>query len=203
MFSAIASGFFAYRNAEKTKNGEVGRSAVALGQTAGIFGEISKYNNLVGNTARSAASVFSDLAKQNKAFEYVGKVTKFAINNVNPLICVSGGIKTAMSDDKIKTGITETAALTTMFAAEALVKDNYERISKNVYSKITKTEKLKPILEFLEKHKWTGKAGSVIKALSFVAASMTAYTIGEKIGNNMSEDVKKVINSHKKIDQKA
>lgn len=80
MFSAVASGIFAVRNADKTKNGEVGRSVVTLGQTAGVVQEIAKYDNVFANTARSAVSVFSDLAKQNKAFEYAGKVTQFAVN---------------------------------------------------------------------------------------------------------------------------
>lgn len=107
MFSAVASGIFAVRNADKTKHGEVGRSAVTLGQTAGLVQEIAKYDGLAANAARSTLSVFSDLAKQNKMFDYAGKVTKFAVNNVNPLICASGVIKTAMSDDKVGTGITE------------------------------------------------------------------------------------------------
>ena len=93
MFSAVASGIFAVRNAKKTENGEVGRSAVTLGQTAGVVQEVAKYDGTIAKTARSACSVFSDLAKENKAFEYAGKVTKFAVNNVNPLICVSGVIK--------------------------------------------------------------------------------------------------------------
>lgn len=54
MFSAVASGIFAYRNADKTQNGEIGRSAVALGQTAGLVQEVAKYDGLAANTARSA-----------------------------------------------------------------------------------------------------------------------------------------------------
>jgi len=127
VYSAVASGIFAVRNADKTSNGEVGRSAVALGQTAGVIQEIAKYDGIAAKTARSAVSVFSDLAKQHKAFEYAGKVTQFAVNNVNPLICVSGGIKTAMSDDKVKTGITEVAALSTMFAGEEFIKNKYDK----------------------------------------------------------------------------
>ena len=100
MFSAVASGIFAYRNADKTKNGDIGRGAVTLGQTAGLVQEVAKYDGFAANAARSTLSVFSDLAKQNKAFEYAGKVTKFAIDNVNPLICASSVIKTAMAEEK-------------------------------------------------------------------------------------------------------
>lgn len=195
MFSAVASGIFAVRNADKTKDGEVGRSAVTLGQTAGLVQEIAKYDGLAANAARSTLSVFSDLAKQNKMFDYAGKVTKFAVNNVNPLICASGVIKTAMSDDKVGTGITEAAALSTMFAGEELIKQNYDKAvnsktCKDLLAKASDTKCLKPVLEYLEKHKLSGKAGAIVKGLAFVGASMTSYAVGQKIGKDISKRVK-------------
>ncbi|MBO6087871.1 hypothetical protein J6P92_05955 [bacterium] len=185
MFSAIASSFFAVRNAKKTEDGEVGRSAVALGQTAGVVQEVAKYDGAIANTARSACSVFSDLAKQNKAFEYAGKVTKFAVNNVNPLICVSGGIKTMMSDDKVKTGTIEVAALTAMFAGEGLTKRYYDKAvsstaCKNMLQKASKVPVLKNLFGYLSKNNLNGKAGMIIKGATFVTASMSSYAIGEK-----------------------
>ena len=207
MFSAVASGIFAYRNANKTKNGDVGRGAVTYGQTAGLVQEVAKYDGLFANSARSALSVFSDLAKQNKAFEYAGKATQFAINNVNPLICASGVIKTAMSDDKIGTGITETAALTAMFAGEDFIKKHYEDFAssqktKDFLKKISENKFFKPLFEYLEKHKLNGKAGAVVKGLTFVAGSMTSYAVGEKIGKDVAKEVKSSLNV-KTIDKKA
>ncbi len=210
MYSAVASSFFAVRNAKKTENGEVGRSAVALGQTAGVVQEIAKYDGAVANTARSACSVFSDMAKQNKAFEYAGKFTKFAVNNVNPLICVSGGIKTLTSDDKIGTGITEVAALSAMFLGEGLTKKHYAKIvnsktCKNVVEKASKSKMFKPVLEYLKLNKLNGKAGLILKGLTFVIASITSYNIGEKVGKDIAKEVKKElgIGTPKKINQKA
>ena len=52
MFSAVASGIFAYRNADKTKNGDVGRGAVTYGQTAGLVQEVAKYDGAIANSAR-------------------------------------------------------------------------------------------------------------------------------------------------------
>lgn len=203
MFSAVASGIFAARNVDKTANGDIGRSTVALGQTAGLVQEVAKYDNVFAKGARSALSVFSDLAKENKAFEYAGKVTKFAINNVNPLICASGVVKTAMSDDKIGTGISEAAALSTMFLAESVVKHNYDNVvnsnaCKKLMSKVSKTDAYK----FLEKHKWTGKAGMIVKGLAFVAASMTAYSVGKSVGDDIANKVKADLKIPKKINQK-
>ena len=195
MFSAVASGIFAYRNADKTKNGDIGRGAVTLGQTAGLVQEIAKYDGVAANAARSTLSVFSDLAKQNKAFEYAGKATKFAIDNVNPLICASSVIKTAMSDDKVGTGITELGALSAMFAGEGFVKQNYDNIVKSktcrdIVAKASSQKYLKPIFKYLEKHKLTGKAESVIKGLVFVAASMSSYAAGEKLSKGIAKRTK-------------
>ncbi len=208
MFSAVASGIFAARNVDKTADGDVGRSAVALGQTAGLVQEIAKYDNIIAKGARSTLSVFSELAKENKAFEYAGKFTKFAVNNVNPLICVSGAIKTAMSDDKIKTGITEAAALSTMFLAESAVKHNYNNIVnssfvKNVKSKASNSSLLKPAIKFLEKHNLKGKAALLLKGLLFVTASITAYSAGQAVGNDIADKVKAELKVPKKINQKA
>ena len=199
MFSAVASGIFAYRNANKTKNGDIGRGAVTVGQTAGLVQEIAKYDGAVASTARSAVSVFSDLAKKNKAFEYAGKATKFAVNNVNPLICVSGGIKTAMSDDKVKTGITEAAALSAMFAGEGLIKAKYDKMVasqtvRNGIKYLSKSKIFKPAFEYLKKHKLEGKAAAVLKGLIFVAGSMTSYAVGQKLGEPVAERVKANLN---------
>ena len=195
MFSPIASCIFACRNVDKTKNGDVGRSTVALGQTAGLLQEVSKYDGLAANSARSALSVFSKLANEHKAFEYAGKAVQFAADNVNPLICASGVLKTAMSDDKVGTGVTEVAALSAMFAGEGLIKKHYDKAvnSKTVkegISKLSKTKVLKPLFEYLEKHKLKGKAGAIIKGLLFVGGSMTSYAVGQKFGEATANRVK-------------
>ena len=195
MFSAVASGIFAYRNADKTKNGEIGRSAVTLGQTAGLLQEVAKYDGLAANAARSTLSVFSNLAKQNKMFEYAGKATQFAVNNVNPLICASGVIKTAMSDDKVGTGVTEAAALSAMFAGEGLIKQYYDKTvnsktCNNLIEKASDKKYITPVFEYLEKHKLKGKTGAVIKGLVFVGGSMSSYAVGQNLGKDISKRVK-------------
>ena len=213
MFSPVASGIFTFRNIDKTANGDIGRGAVAYGQAAGILQEAAKSTGVVGNAARSTLSVFSNMAKQNKAFEYAGKVTKFAVNNVNPLICVAGAYKTLKSEDKVKTGITEFCALGTMFAGEALVKQIYDAIvnskmCNNILKKASGTKLLKPVFDYLKKNNLSGKAGSIIKGITFVAASIGCYTLGQKLGDDLSEKVKmhcgiKDKPPIKKINQKA
>ena len=204
MFSVAASSFFALRNVDKTKNkeGEIGRSAVAVGQTAGVLQEIAKLDGAVAKTARSALSVFSDLAKGNQAFKYAGKATQFAVNNVNPLICVSGVIKTALADDKVQTGVTEAAALSSMFIWEGMTKQHYDEIvnstkCKNLVKSASETRVLKPVFEFLEKHKLKGKAGALVKGVTFVCASLTGYTIGETYGGGLAPKIKEYFGDNK------
>ena len=202
MFSPVASCIFACRNVDKTKNGDVGRSAVAAGQAAGLVQEVSKYDGLVANSARSALSVFSNLAKENKAFEYATKAVKFAADNVNPLICASGVLKTAMSDDKIGTGVTEATALTAMFAGEGMIKKYYDKAVnsssvKNGIKNLSKNKIMKPVFEYLEKHQLKGKAGAIIKGLLFVGGSMTSYAIGQKFGETTAKRVKANVNALK------
>ncbi len=57
MFSPVASTIFAYRNAEKTKNGDLGRSVVTVGQCTGVMQEISKYDNAFSATARKMQQI--------------------------------------------------------------------------------------------------------------------------------------------------
>jgi aconitase B len=113
-----------------------------------------------------------------------------------------------MSDDKVRTGITETAALSTMFMAEAMVKHNYNsainsKTAKNIAEKASNNKILKPALEFLEKHKLKGKVGTVLKGLIFVSASMTAYSVGQKVGESVADNVEGGKKIPKKINQKA
>lgn len=185
MFSAISSAIFAYRNVGKTQNGEIGRAPVAAAQAIGVVDEVARYNATLAKGTDAAVSVFTNMAKKSKIMNGVVKATKWGVNNVNPLICVSSGIKVAMSDDKTSTAIKEVSALSTMFAGEAIAK----RALKSGVAKL-------PV---------GNKVGAVIKGLGFVAASIASYAVGDKFGTDLAKEVQ--INSgfsgHKKINQMA
>ncbi len=198
-FSPISTGIFAFRSADKASKGDDGRAVVAGCQGAGlvgdVFGRIKHYDTALCNTARSAASVFSDLSKTNKVFEVGGKVVKFGMNNVNPIICASSAYKVLRSDDKLETGVKETMALTTMFAAENLVKMNYEAVANsgamNKLNKLVKeSDNLKPILGYIAKNKLGGKLGLATKGVALVAGSIAGYNLGENMGADLSKSIK-------------
>jgi hypothetical protein len=139
MYSAIASTIFAVRNVDKARHGDIGRSAVAATQGAGVISNVLKLD----------------------------KIANVASKSVNPLIVVSGAIKVARSDDKITSIFTETGAIATMFAGEAIVKANYAKFVKV-----------------------PGKLGVALKALAFVATSIGCYDLGKKVSGGLAKEVK-------------
>lgn len=197
-FSPVATFIFASRNVDKANDGDNGRAVVAgcqgINFCSDVVNNIFKYDSTVAKTARSAASVFSEMAKDSKAFDYAGKAIKWGCNNVNPLICASGGLKVLRSDDKLNAGITETAALGTMFAGENIVKGNYERLAKSEIAKnaaqAAKDSKiLKPLLKYTAEHKLNGKIGMVTKGLALVGGSIASYDLGQHFGKDIAKRV--------------
>ena len=161
---------FACRNVNKTENGEIGRAPVAAAQSINVLNQISKYNKVIAKGTDAAVSVFDNLAQKSKVVDYTVKGVKWATKNVNPLICVSGGVKVLMSDDKTTAAVKEVAALSTMFAGEAVAK------------------KLLPKL--IAKLPVGSKAGAIINGLLFVGASIASYSVGEKLGTDLAKEVK-------------
>ncbi len=202
-FSPVATFIFASRNVDKASNGDDGRAVVAgcqgINFCSDVVNNIFKYDSAVAKTARSAASVFSEMAKESKAFDYAGKAIKWGCNNVNPLICASGALKVLRSDDKVNSGITEAAALATMFAGENIVKGNYERLAnsetaKNALKAAKDSRILKPLLKYTTEHKLNGKIGMVTKGLALVGGSIASYDLGQHFGKDIAKHVTSNLN---------
>lgn len=169
MSNAVSSLIFACRNVNKTENGEIGRAPVAAAQGINVLNQVSKYNKAIAKGTDAAVSVFENMAKQHKVVDYTVKGVKWATRNVNPLICVSGGIKVLMSDDKPSAAIREGSALSVMFAGESIAK--------------------KVLPKLIEKIPVNSKTGAIIQGLLFVGASIASYAAGEKLGNCLAKEV--------------
>lgn len=190
MFSPVASGIFAFRNVGKTESGEIGRAPVAVGQFAGVIKEIGKYDKTIAIGTKNAMQILQDVAGDSRALRYAGKTVDFLSNHINPLICVSSGIKVAMSDDKEKTFKEEAGSLAFMFAGETLISKNYDKIanSKTVteaIGKMSKSSLFKPMFKSIEKNHWGGKVGAIIKGLTFVTVSIGSSNIGLDITKSL------------------
>ena len=203
MFSPVASTIFAYRNAKKTHDGDLGRSVVTVGQCTGVMQEVAKYDNAFSATARSAVSVFEDWAKSSKTLGFAGKCLQFTADNVNPLICASGALKVAMSDDKAHSGIVEASALCGMFAGEAFMKEHFngifsEKSLKNAAKFASDNGVLKPFADAIQNSKYTGKAASIFKGVLFVCGSIASYATAQKAGNYYADGIMEKLGIQKK-----
>lgn len=170
MFSAVATGIFSVRNANRTTNGEIGRLPVAIGQVAGVATESMKYNNIFSNTVKKAAKVCQEVAESDKVFNGITKAVNFAKNNVNPLIVCSSGLNVLLADDKQSAIISETGNLSAMFLCEGLMKKYLDVI----FAKLPIGKKWLPI----------------VKGITFVIGSIGASTIGQKLGKIVAAKLK-------------
>lgn len=203
MTNALSSAIFCVRNVDKTKHGEIGRSAVAVGQGKKVIDSIMKLDNQLGKGATKAVETVINFSGKSKALRTIGKGVKFASEHVNPLICLSSGIKVAMSDDKKTTLIKETGALSGMFLAE--------KCTKKVLGGILDS---KTLTQFCEKgmkaaeakgYKAIGKlikaSPAIVKGGLFVAASISGYNLGLKLAQKIS--AKQKTNENENIFAKA
>ena len=178
MSNIVSSAIFCARNVDKTENGQIGRSAVAVGQGAKVVDYVTKLDNTVGKTAKTAVDALQTAAKSEGIFKFAGKAVDFASKNVNPLICVSSGIDVLMSDDKESAIVTNATAVGSMFGAEHLMKNHMDKIPKIKCLKGV-SEK---ILKFSKETKGAGKLPAIINGTAFVVGSVVAYNAGEKFG---------------------
>jgi len=154
--------------------------------------------NKLANAGNNISKAVQAVGKGDSAFKYVVKVSDFASKIVNPLICVSGGVKVVMADDKTSEGIKQTAALGTMFAGEALARNILTAKGRTAFAKkaLGQNAVAKKLMHWgwvLDSYKMRNhfKGAKVIlpvaKALAFVGTSIASYSIGSKIGDAIND----------------
>ena len=182
MYSGVASGIFAIRNCDKTTNGDIGRLPVTVGQSAAVIKAGAQYNNAVAKPIKMILDTCDDIAKSDKVFNGLKKVVKFASDNVNPLIVASSGVKVVMADkeERKSTLITEAGTLAGMFLGKGLMKKHLD----NILEKLPINKKWLPI----------------VKGIVFVTGSISASTLGSKIGKKAAEYWDKpLVNNEKQL----
>lgn len=167
MYSGVATGIFAVRNAGKTANENIGRLPVTVGQGAAVIKAGAQYNNAVSKQAKVVLNTIDEVAKSDKIFGGLAKAVKFASDHVNPLIVASSGLNIALAEDKKSTAIAETGCIAGMFLGEGWMKKNLDK--------------------YLAKLPINKKWIPIIKGITFVTGSITASTIGQKIGSKAAK----------------
>lgn len=178
----VSSAVFGVRNYEKGNDGHVVRYAVALGQTKKVVDYVKQLDNVVGQTAKTATQAFGVASKESIFLEGMGKFASFSSTHINPLIIASAGLDILQSDNKAEAAVISATSLGTMFTVENLMKKHLKDLTKTKgFSKITN------ILETVLKGTKYGKyVAPVIEGLLFVTGSITAYNVGNKIGQTIT-----------------
>ena len=163
-YSPVASVIFSVRNGGKTSAGEIGRLPVTVGQAASVVKAASEYGNPFSRTLKEGLRILNS----DKVVNKLGKVVKFASDNINPLIVVSSGIKVAMADKekRKKTLIAEAGCLAGMFAGEGWMKKNLNK--------------------YLDQMPINKKWIPILKGIVFVTGSISCSLLGEKIGKKVA-----------------
>ena len=190
----VPSSVFLYNNIRKVENGEKARGTVVFAQGAKIAQAIAKYHDDTAKNATEAYNIFGKYASRSQILDYAGKGVNWATRNVNPLICASAVYKTATSDDKVHTGISQIGALSGMFLGEGLMKlysgnlINESNIN-NLAEQLKNVKGLGKLANAILNSHHGGKIASILKGIAFVTVSMTSYNIGQKIGEDTADRV--------------
>lgn len=169
-FSPFATLGFVGTNYNKVSNGDWTRYPVLGGQCVNAVESAAttcaKKSSIFANAMGKVTNGWENLAKSDKVFKGVDKTVKFVKKNINPLIVASGATKVLLAkpEDREKTFYSEGFMIAGMFLGEGWMKKNLDA---KVLSKL-------PI---------EGRWGSVARGVLFVAGSLLASTIGQKIGN--------------------
>lgn len=129
--SITSGGIFSTRRASSAANANnpfvsAMNADIAGGQALNVakgVSNIAKYsNNTLSADIMSAEESIKNLAKTDKVIGGISKVLNFTADNINPIICATGAVKVACSDNKEEAAIQEGTALGAMFASEAMAK---------------------------------------------------------------------------------
>lgn len=159
MPNAVSSAYFAVKNYEiGKKDDNIFRTGIGAIQTSRVINSVQKTANIAPNFGSGAVSFMTKL--------------------LYPLIIASGTFSTIMSEDKVKTGVSQVGSISFMYMFEKVA----ESILKIADKAITNTK-------FMQKGDIKSKAAylawKILKGASFAAASLSGYNIGNNTMNNI------------------
>lgn len=190
----VPSAWFLRNNVKKVQNGDDARSTVVFAQGAKIAEAVQQYHEKSAKSASEAYNIFGKYANKSRVLNYTGKGIDWAAKHVNLLIGLSALYKTATSEKKLETGITQLGALSGMFVGEGLMKLNKNRVinETNVTKVLQKAKNTKVIgkaAQKLLKCHAGGKIAAVLQGLSFVLVSMASYSAGENLAKQHAQKI--------------
>lgn len=187
----------------------IGQGAKVVEGAANIAKESSNKSLVAKVIEREKA--FEEFLKADKTMSTVGKVTRFTMNHVNPLIGATETIKVLYADNKEEAALTGGLAFGGMIAGETaaknfmgLAKTNYKNGKYEVtprealYKKLPfyKEESEKAIKDFCATKTFMGKhvlkhAPMIAKGALFAATSIGSFAAGDKLGHAIYDNAVK------------
>lgn len=191
----------------------VGQGAKVLEGAANIAKE-SKNSSLVANVIEKEKAL-EEFLKADKAMETIGKVTRFTMNNINPLIGATETIKVLYADNKEEAALTGGLAFGGMIVGEnaaknllGLAKTKYKNGKYEItprealYKKLPfyKEESEKAIKDYCNTKTFMGKhifkhAPKAAKGALFAATSIGSYALGNNVGHKIYENFSQAQNA--------
>jgi hypothetical protein len=149
--------------------GDWTRIPVLTGQCFNAIDEGIKYNSTIFNKAQVLYNNCDNIAKTNKLFKYSTKAITFVKKHINPLIVASSAIKVALAnkEDRTNTLLSEGGCVAGMFLGEGWMKKNLNKY----------------LVKLPVERRWL----PIIKGVVFVTGSITASTIGQKLGKSVAK----------------
>lgn len=184
----------------------VGQGAKVVEGAANIAKESS--NTSLVATVLEKEKKLEEFLKADKAIGTLGKITRFTMNNINPLIGATETIKVLYADNKEEAALTgglafggmiagETAAKNFLGLAKTKYKDGKYEIKqrKALYKELPfyKEESAKAIKDLCETTTFFGKhifkhAPKIVKGGIFAGASIGSFALGNKIGQTIYDN---------------
>ena len=202
VYDITKNAIFSKRRLDKAVGGDIGSYAVATGQIRNGVAAVAKFDNMVGHATSSATKAFDAGAKATGALGYAVKGVNWAAKNVNPLICVTSGIRVLKAEDKTSEAINQAYGLAGMFAFEKTSKlfmtpEGRAKLLKNGFGEKGISKTLMNAFANLDKiagaagaSKWAKIGIPALKAVGFVCASIGGWALGSHIAGKINTSLK-------------
>lgn len=164
MPNGVSCAYFAFLNHENgLKQDNVFREGVAVAQTTRTIDAIA-----ASNTIASTPVLNSVLTPVRPVFSKLAAISRKIIY---PLFILSSVFNTFKSNDKLKTGASQASGLVLMSTFETLEVKLLKLLEKKL-----------PALSKISGNKYGKYLMYLLKGIMFITASMTGYTLGNKLG---------------------
>ena len=175
MPNGVSCAYFAALNHENgLKHDNIFREGVAVAQTARTIDAITASQTVACSPMLNGVL--------NPIKPIFGKLAAISRKIIYPLFIMSTALTTLKSNDKVKTGISQTSGLVCMSLFEKLETKLFPKLEKLVSKKVN-----------LSSNKILRYGWYILKGLCFITASMSGYTIGNKVTGKIVDKTRNII----------